>query len=922
MNIVDIVITGKNLTAPAFAEAKAGASAMESTMAKVGKAANVSALAMAAFLGESVAMASKFDSEMTLLTSQAGVAEDQMGTLKKGVLDIAAKVGSDPDSLAEALYHVESNFESMGITSQQALKLTETAAKGAAIGHADLVDVTNALTAAVAAQIPGVEDLDQAMGVLNATVGVGDMKMQDLANAFGSGMVATVKGFGLSIKDVGAALAVFGDNNIRGSIAGNQLRMAVMALGKPVSTSQAALKTLGLTTTTLAEDMQRGGLKLALEDLVGRMNAAGITADKQGQVITDAFGRKAGAGLNILVGQMDRFESKFSALDEGANNFGKAWEQTQQTFAQQTKELEGSLQALMITIGEKMIPHLQKGSTWLLNNRDAALEWAKGIGVVVAALAGFAVVSKVIALLQTMGTAFVAARTAMIELQMASMAAGGGIAGLASAFATLSTKAKIGVALGAIGAVAAVLFKLRDATIQAPPSLDRMTTAMQHLGLAGTKSGELTATFGGNLEQLGYAVDRVAGKSSGMDKFNDTMNKVFTLGMAKSNSLTEATNQINSIDEALANMVQQGYANVAADALKNLQQAFAERGGDPAKLAGELHKYQDALGATAETEKIASASMGELGQQAMDTSKALDAQAMTAKGLKDAISDLNDVNRSALDSMAGFEKSIDDATTAAKDNAGALTMAHGELSLTTEKSRAAEAALTDLASKTDAAAVAALNSGESMDYVNKIYDKGRDKLMQVAMQMGLTRDQARELTNTILETPDKTAYLRGDITDLKAKLADAEAALKNAKGEKRVQLSAEIDQLKHDLALAQSNVDSLHGKTITITTDFQSRYLDAGIPRAMGGVVGSAATGGQRSGMTWVGEHGPELVRLPVGSTVYPSGQSRTMAAAQSSGPVVVQLEWAGAAAGDEFMSWLRRSIRIKGGNVQTVLGN
>lgn len=924
MNVVEILITGKNLSGAAFAEAKAGATGMESTMARFNKVANLSAVAVAAVAAESVKMASKFDSEMTLLVSQAGVAEGELGKLKKGVLDIAAKVGADPDSLAEALYHVESNFESMGITSQQALKLTETAAKGAAIGHADLVDVTNALTAAVAANIPGVQNLDQAMGVLNATVGVGDMKMQDLANAFGSGMVATVKGFGLSIKDVGAALAVFGDNNIRGSIAGNQLRMAVMALGKPVSTSEAALKTLGLTSKTLAEDMQRGGLKLALEDLVGRMNAAGISADKQGQIITDAFGRKAGAGLNILVGQMDRFESKFSALDEGANNFGKAWERTQQTFAQQTKQLEGSLQALMITMGEKMIPYLQRGTTWFLNNRDAALDWAKGIGVVVAALAGFAVINKVITGLMAAHTAFVAVRTAMIEMQMVSMAAGGGISGLTAAFAGLGTKAKIGVALGAIGLVTGVLVKLRQATMEAAPDLGRMTTSLERLGRTGDNTGELAKTLGGDLEKLGYAVERVGGKSSGMDKFNDVMNKVFTLGTYQSNSLTEAAKKIDTIDEALANMVKGGHADLAAKALKSLQDMFAAKGGNADQLASELHKYQDALAASAETEHIATASMGELGQQAMETSKKLDEQTMSATGLKNAISDLNDVNRSALDSMAGFEASIDNAAKVLTENGKALQYRNGQLDLGTEKARAEEAALTDLAAKTDAAAVAALNSGSSMDEVNAIYDRGRVQLLKLGQQMGLTKDQTRELAEQILSVPDKTAYLRGDLSDLKAKLADTEAALKNATGEKKVKLLAQKDELETDLRNVQTQIDNLHGTTITVRTRLVTVNGDQyGHGFATGGVVGAAAGGGPRGGMTWVGEQGPELVRLPVGSTVFPAGQSRQMAsvAAQSTGPQTVQLEWVGSNAGDAFMEWLRNNIRVRGGNVQTVLG-
>ncbi|WP_326787863.1 phage tail protein [Streptomyces sp. NBC_00151] len=49
--------------------------------------------------------------------------------------------------------------------------------------------------------------------------------------------------------------------------------------------------------------------------------------------------------------------------------------------------------------------------------------------------------------------------------------------------------------------------------------------------------------------------------------------------------------------------------------------------------------------------------------------------------------------------------------------------------------------------------------------------------------------------------------------------------------------------------------------------------------KANGGIVG-AASGGLRGGLTWVGEEGPELVRLPASSTVYPAGQSRQKAAA------------------------------------------
>jgi trimeric autotransporter adhesin len=53
--------------------------------------------------------------------------------------------------------------------------------------------------------------------------------------------------------------------------------------------------------------------------------------------------------------------------------------------------------------------------------------------------------------------------------------------------------------------------------------------------------------------------------------------------------------------------------------------------------------------------------------------------------------------------------------------------------------------------------------------------------------------------------------------------------------------------------------------------------------KAAGGIVGMAAAGGIRGGLTWVGEHEPELLDLPVGSRVWSGPDSwRKLAAAQA----------------------------------------
>jgi hypothetical protein len=92
--------------------------------------------------------------------------------------------------------------------------------------------------------------------------------------------------------------------------------------------------------------------------------------------------------------------------------------------------------------------------------------------------------------------------------------------------------------------------------------------------------------------------------------------------------------------------------------------------------------------------------------------------------------------------------------------------------------------------------------------------------------------------------------------------------------------------------------------------------------KAAGGIVGAAASGGLRGGLTWVGEHEPELLDLPVGSRVRSGPDSRRMAAMGGGGVTRVELEiHSGGSETDEFLlKMIRRAVRVRGGNVQLVL--
>ncbi len=110
--------------------------------------------------------------------------------------------------------------------------------------------------------------------------------------------------------------------------------------------------------------------------------------------------------------------------------------------------------------------------------------------------------------------------------------------------------------------------------------------------------------------------------------------------------------------------------------------------------------------------------------------------------------------------------------------------------------------------------------------------------------------------------------------------------------------------------------------------------------KAAGGIVGAAASGGIRGGLTWVGEHEPELLQLPVGARVWSGPDSRRKAAeaapwasmltapstrratpyanapAAAGGaaqPLVIQVSIAGREFGELWVDTGRREVRARG---------
>ena len=173
-------------------------------------------------------------------------------------------------------------------------------------------------------------------------------------------------------------------------------------------------------------------------------------------------------------------------------------------------------------------------------------------------------------------------------------------------------------------------------------------------------------------------------------------------------------------------------------------------------------------------------------------------------------------------------------------------------------------------------------------------------------------------------------HLKGDITDAQKKIAEDKRMLadKSLTATKRARLEADISPELAAIRRARAALAAIDGSSAT-TYIYTSYVSPAGgkKPLASGGITG-AAWGGVQSGLTMVGEHGAELVKLPPGSYVNSNPDTQRIMS-QGGGwggqrpQITIRFGTAGLPGSLDaaLMKWLRERIRVEGGDVQLVLG-
>ncbi|MEU6552120.1 phage tail tape measure protein [Streptomyces sp. NPDC046915] len=330
----------------------------DTMLARMGRTAKLAgeavAVGLAAGLAKGTQDAARFQAEMTRISTQAGGTAKDVKTLSDQVLKLGTTTQQGPQHLAESLYHLKS----VGMDNVSAMKALKEASDLAAVGHANLEETTNALAGAWRTGIKGATSFHEAVSTVNAIIGAGNMSMDQFNAAIGTGILPSAKTFGLSMKQVGAALALMTDEGIDSASAATRLRMSFSLLGAPSGAAEKQLKKIGLTGLNLADAM-RGpkGLIGAISLLKEHLDKSGMSASKQSQLLSRAFGGgRSSSGILLMLNNLDVLEKKQEQINRSTGKFDDAVKMQRKTAEAQWHLLTSNLEVMGIRVGAKVLP--------------------------------------------------------------------------------------------------------------------------------------------------------------------------------------------------------------------------------------------------------------------------------------------------------------------------------------------------------------------------------------------------------------------------------------------------------------------------------------------------------------------------------------------------------------------------------------
>ncbi len=307
----------------------------------------IGGVGVAAF-GKATAVFNEYEETLARTVGLTSLTREEVDKVKDSIEALAPAVGIGPNALADAFYFAVS---AVGDT-DKALRILDSSSRASAAGLGDVAVVVDGVSSAINAYGEDVLSAEKATDIFIAAVKEGKMPPEAFAGALGK-VLPIASAMNLSFEEVAANMAIMTRVGMEATTAGTSLKAVLTQLLKPSTEAEELLAGVGMTFEDLRKGIKDKGLLAVLQDLIdltgGEVDQLAILFPNV-RALTDVLGS--------AVAQGDTYVDVLERTNNASGLTAEAFAEMERTSGFATKQMKASLEILAITIGSVVAPVL------------------------------------------------------------------------------------------------------------------------------------------------------------------------------------------------------------------------------------------------------------------------------------------------------------------------------------------------------------------------------------------------------------------------------------------------------------------------------------------------------------------------------------------------------------------------------------
>lgn len=294
---------------------------------------------------------SAFESGMAEVYTLLDVSEERFASFKDSVRTVMAELPQGSADLAKALYDINS----AGVDMDSSARALQLAAMAATAGITDTTTAVKAGLGSLNAYGKDIGDLSETYDTLFQVVKKGVTTFPELAEHIGE-ILPGARSAGVSLEEVGAAIAVLTKAGIKTPKAATAIKGAIRSMAAPAPEAKKIFDELGISWR---------GMLPTLKDIA----AHNLGIDQMRKLIPDT---EAATGILSLTQNLEGLEDILISMDHAAGSMEQAYEKMADTPEHKIKLLQKNITEISVSLG-------RLASSILLPLTDGLNRFIKGI---------------------------------------------------------------------------------------------------------------------------------------------------------------------------------------------------------------------------------------------------------------------------------------------------------------------------------------------------------------------------------------------------------------------------------------------------------------------------------------------------------------------------------------------------------------